>query len=191
VSAGPPDIVVDHSPAWADVGVEDDVETWAPAAAGQLWAASGQPHSALDVRLLAARLELMARSAFVVPCFGAFVFCPELARGPRAVLHLTGLRHPPGSWEEQIIDDILLPTDQQLLTPEVEHLNGPGLRRIRIRQRAWAEEDRTITDHIAYLFLFEEGAWVLSTSLPDPREAERWLADLDESSAGVQLQEVL
>jgi hypothetical protein len=40
----------------------------------------------------------------------------------------------------------------------------------------------------AYLYPFDEGAWVLSTSLPDPREADRWLPDLDELSAGLQLQ---
>jgi hypothetical protein len=189
MSEGPPDIVVDFSPAWAQVSWGDDIEAWAPAAADRLWAASGGPRSDLDVRRLAAELEVMARSAFVVPCFGAFVFCPELARGPRAVLRLTGLRYEPGTGEREIIEEVVLPDDQQLIAPEVEHLNGPVLRRIRIRQRAWTDKERVIADYIAYVFPFDEGAWLLSTSLPDPREAERWLADLDQLSAGVQLRE--
>ena len=185
---GPPDIVVDHSPAWVQVSWGEDVDAWAPRAAAQLWAGSGQPHSELDVEVLAAKLRLMGHSAFQVPCFGAFVFCPELSRGPRAVVRLTGVRYPADEAAGRLVDDVLLPAGQQLLEPQVEQLTGPGLPRTRVRQRAWTEEDRDIADYIAYLYPFDEGAWVLSTSLPDPREADRWLADLDELSAGLQLQ---
>ena len=186
---GPPDIVVDLSPAWTQVSWGDDIEAWAPWAAERLWTASGRPFSDLDVRMLATELEGTARGAFAVPCFGAFVFCPELTRGPRAVLRLTGLRFPDGMGEQEIIDQVLLPAELRLVPPEVEYPTGPGLRRIRIRQRAWTEKERTIADHIAYVFPFDEGAWLLSTSLPDPLEAERWLADLDELSAALQLRE--
>ncbi|WP_097181991.1 hypothetical protein [Blastococcus haudaquaticus] len=190
VGDGPPDIVVDYPAGWAQVSADDDIAGWAPAAADQLWASSGQPYSALDVQVLGAQLEIMARSAFVVPCFGAFVFCPELARGPRAVFRLSGLRFPRGTPDDRIVDDILLPGGQQLVEPQVEHLSGPGLRRFRVRQRAWTEESRALSDFIAYVFPFESGGWVLSTSLPDPREAERWLPHFDELAAGVQWQEV-
>ncbi|WP_147251767.1 hypothetical protein [Blastococcus sp. TF02-8] len=185
---GPPDIVVDFSPAWVQLSWGEDVDAWAPAAAAALWQATGQPHGVQDVAVLAATLEVMARSAFLVPCFGAFVFCPEPARGPRAVLRLTGIRCSGGTDGARLVEEILLPDGQQLLTPQVEHMSGPGLPRTRIRQRARAEEDRTISDHIAYLFPFGQGAWVLSTTLPDTAEVERWLPDLDELSAGVQLQ---
>lgn len=186
---GPPDIVVDFSPAWASVTWGADIDSWAPAAAERLWSSSGQPFSELDIRLLAAKLDVMARSAFVVPCFGAFVFCPELGRGPRAVLRLTGVRFPSGSEERDMIEEVTLSTDQQLLAPAVEQMCGPGLRRIRIRQRTWMEDKRVVADHIAYLFPFEGSAWLLSTLLPDPREADRWLADFDELSTGVHMRE--
>jgi hypothetical protein len=172
VSAGPPDIVVDYSAAWTQVSIGDDIDSWAPAAAEQLWAAAGQPYS-------------------VVPCFGAFIFCPDLSRGPRAVVRLNALRYAAGFADEEIIEELLLPDAQQLLRPEVEHLAGAGLRRLRIRQRAYTDEDRTVADYIAYVVPFEEGAWALSVSFPDPRDAERWLPELDALSAGVQLQATL
>jgi hypothetical protein len=187
VTDGPPDIVVDHSAAWTPVSPDDDIPTWAHRSAQTMWASSEQPYSEFDTQLLGAKLEVMGRSAFVVPCFGAFVFCPELARGPRAVLRLSGVRYPLGTDEDAVVQDLLLPAEQQLLPPEVEHLSGPGLRRVRVRQRAWTDESRAVADYIAYIVPFQEGAWVLSTSLPDPREAERWLPDLDQLAAGVRV----
>lgn len=191
MSAGPPDIVVDYSAAWTQVSIGDDIDSWAPAAAEQLWAATGQPYSDLDVTLLSTQLGLLARGAFVVPCFGAFIFCPDLSRGPRAVVRLNALRYAAGFADEEIVEELLLPDAQQLLRPEVEHLAGAGLRRLRIRQRAYTDEDRTVADYIAYVVPFEEGAWALSVSFPDPRDAERWLPELDALSAGVQLQATL
>ena len=184
VTGGPPDIDVDFSAAWVSVTFDDDLAAWAPDAARRLWALSG---SAFDVRLLATDLELAARSAFVVPCFGAFVFCPEPARGPRAVLRVSGLAYPAGTDEQEILDAILIPAEQQLLPPQIEDIEGPGLRRVRIRQRAWSTNTGAVVDHIAYLFPVADGAWLLSTAMPDHREAERCLPDLDELAAGVQL----
>ena len=188
MSGGPPPVVVDHSAAWAQVSVGDDIAAWAPLAAGRMWSLSGRPYSALELRLLAAKLHIMASSAFVVPCFGAFVFCPEPVRGPRAVFRLSGLRYPAGTEDQQIVDDILLPAEQQLVPPEVRHVDAPGLRRFRVRQRAWTESSGAVSDYLGYVYPFEEGAWLLSTALPDPREAERWLPDLDELVAGLRLQ---
>ena len=189
VSVPVPDVVVHHSSAWAQLSPEEDVAVWAPDAADRLWSASGQPYSALDVEILGAQLEVLGRSAFAVPCDGTFVFCPELSRGPRAALRLTCLRYPPGAAVEEIVDDLLMPAEVQLLQPLVERDQGPGQRHLRVRQRACSSVDRAVLDHIAYVFPFQEGAWVLSTALPDPREAERWLPDFDVFAAGVRLQE--
>jgi len=190
VSVPLPDIVVHHSTAWVQVSPEDDVAAWAPDAADRLWSASGQPYSALDVAILSAQLEVLGRSAFTVPCAGAFVFCPELSRGPRAVLRLTQLSCPPGAAAEEAVDDLLMPAELQVLQPQVEHSRGPGQQHLRVRQRACTAADRAVLDYIAYVFSFQGGAWVLSTALPDPREAERLLGDFDLFAAGARLQEV-
>jgi hypothetical protein len=188
VSVPLPDIVVHHSTAWAQVSPERDVAAWAPDAADLLWSASGQPYSALDVDILGAQLEVLGRSAFTFPCAGAFVFCPDLSRGPRAVLRLTPLSCRPGAAAEEIVDDLLLPAESQLPQPQVEHGQGAEQRHLRVRQRACSAADRAVYDHIAYVFPFPAGAWVLSTALTDPREAERLLPDLDHFAAGVRLQ---
>ena len=188
MTGGPPDIDVDFSADWVSVTSDDDLAAWGPEAARELWARSGgEPGSDFDVQLLAAELELAAKCAFVLPCFGAFVFCPEPSRGPRAVLRVSGLAYPAGTDEQEVLDAILIPAEQQLLPPQIGQLAGPGLRCLRVRQRAWSTESGAVTDHIAYLLPFDGGAWMLSTAIPDPREAERWLADLDELAAGVQL----
>lgn len=184
-----PDIVVHHSSAWAQLSPDDDVAAWAPDAADRLWSASGQPYGALDVDMLRAQLEVLGRSAFVVPCAGAFVFCPEPSRGPRAALRLTQLSCPPGAAVEETVDDLLLPAELQLLQPQVEHSQGSGQRHLRVRQRACSAADRAVFDYMAYVFPCPEGAWVLSTALTDPREAERLLSDFDVFAAGVRLEE--
>jgi hypothetical protein len=190
VSLAAPDVVVHHSAVWVHVSVGDDIAAWAPLAADRLWSASEQPFSALDVQILGAQLEVVGRSAFVVPCSGAYVFCPELSRGPRAALRLTCVPYQPGVAVEETVDDILMPAERQVLQPQVEHHQRPGQQRLRVRQRACSAADRAVYDYIAYVFPFHEGAWVLSTCLADPREAERWLPDFDELAAGVRCQEV-
>ncbi|RZU32714.1 hypothetical protein [Blastococcus saxobsidens] len=185
---GPPDIVVDFSAAWTRVLPDDDIAGWARAAAERTWALSGVQPSALDAEMLAAEYTVLARVALTTPCFGAFVFCPEPSRGPRACVRLIGLRHPAGVEDRTLIDQFLLPAERQLLSPQVEQATDAGLRRIRIRQRAWSADTGKVSDHIAYVFPGDEGAWALTTSLPDPRETELLLSDLDELAAGVRLQ---
>ncbi len=187
--AGPPDVCVHHSAAWVHVSVDDDVAAWAPLAAHRLWSASEQPFSALDVQILEAQLEVVGRSAFVVPCSGAYVFCPESSRGPRAALRLTCVPRPPGVAVEETVGDILMPAELQVLQPQVEHHQRAGQRHLRVRQRACSAVDRAVYDYIAYVFPFHEGAWILSACLADHREAERWLPDFDVFAAGVRLQE--
>ncbi|WP_104524984.1 hypothetical protein [Blastococcus atacamensis] len=188
LTVGPPDIVVDFSAAWVQVGPDDDLAGWASAAAQRIWALGGGPPSRLDAEILAAEFTVLAKVAFAVPSFGALVFCPEPSRGPRACVRLMGLRYSPGIEESSIVEEFLLPAEQQLLPPEVEQSTDAGLRRIRIRQRAWSADTGRVADHIAYLFPCDEGAWALTTSLPDPHEAELMLADLDQLAASVQLQ---
>jgi hypothetical protein len=185
VIAGPPGIVVGFSTAWAHVSVDDDVAAWAFTAAREMWALPGaEPARPLDVEVLAAEFEVLARAAFVRPCSGAFVLCPDPSHGPRAVLRLTWLPYPLETGDATIVEELLLPAERQLLPPQVEFAGDPGLRRIRIRQRAWSAGTGVVSDHIGYVFPCEGGAWTLSTSLPDPLEAERWLADLDQLAAG-------
>ncbi|MCA0146561.1 hypothetical protein [Blastococcus sp. LR1] len=187
VTGGPPDIVVDFSAAWAQVGPDDDLADWAAAAARRSWTLAGVEPSAVDADLLAAEFTVLAKAAFAVPSFGAFVFCPEPSQGARAAVRLIGLRYPAGTEDGVIVEEFLLPAEQQLLPPQVEQSTDSGLRRIQIRQRAWSADTGNVSDHIAYVFPCEEGAWALTTSLPDPREAELLLADLDELAAGLQL----
>ncbi|NEK86961.1 hypothetical protein GCU60_14545 [Blastococcus saxobsidens] len=187
LTGGPPDIVVDFSAAWARVLPDDDLADWARSAAEQAWALSGARPSALDEERLAAEFTILARVAFQSPCFGAFVFCPAPSQGVRACVRLIGLRYPPGTEGGTIVDEFLLPAERQLLEPQVEQSTDAGLRRIRIRQRAWSADTGRVSDHVAYVFPGDDGAWALTTSLPDPREAELLLADLDELAAGVQL----
>ena len=185
-----PDITVDYSHLWAHVAAGDDIDSWAPGAAQRLWAGSGDPYSRMDVDLLATRLALLAEGAFATQCLGAFFLCPELSRGPKAVVRLNGMRYPAGTADEEIVQEILLPDEMQLLPPEVTHLAGSGLRRIRMRQRAYTDETRTISDYISYVVPFDEGAWILSVAFPDSRDADRWLPELDALTEGVQLQAV-
>ncbi|MGY1703943.1 hypothetical protein ACI79C_05155 [Geodermatophilus sp. SYSU D00697] len=189
MTAAPPDITVDYSALWAHSTSADDLTVWAPQAARQLWTASGQPHSRLDVDRLAAKLEVLATAAFRTECFGAFFLCPEPARGPRSVVRLDGLRYPAGTPVDAVVDEVLLPVELQLLEPHVEHLAGPGAHRIRVRQRAFREDTRTVSDHVTYVFPFTEAAWLLSVAFPDPRDTEQWLPELDALASGVQVDE--
>ena len=185
--ATPPDITVEYSGLWAHVAAGDDVDTWAPQAAERLWAGSGGPYSRLDVDLLATRLALLADGSFATQCLGAFFLCPELGRGPKAVVRLLGMRFAVGTSDEEIVQQLLLPDEVQVLRPEVTSLSETGPRRIRIRQRAYTDDTRTISDHVTYVVPFEEAAWVFSVAFPDPRDADRWLPELDELTSGVQV----
>jgi hypothetical protein len=189
MSAAPPDITVDHSGLWAHATSADDLRRWAPEAARRLWSSSGQPYSELDVERLAVKLALLAEAAFRSECFGAFFLCPEPARGPRSVVRLNGLTYAAGTPVDEVVEEVLLPNELQLLPPQVEHLAGPGPRRIRVRQRAYDEDTRTVSDHVVFVLPFDEAAWLLSVSFPDPRDAERWLPELDALVAGVQVTE--
>jgi hypothetical protein len=185
VTAAPPDIVVEHSASWAHATSADVLEQWAPQAAERLWSASGQPCSELDLERLALKLEVLAAAAFRTECFGAFFLCPEPARGPLAVVRLNGLTYPAGTPVDAVVEEILLPAELQLLEPQVEHLAGPGSHVVRVRQRAYAEHTRAVSDRVVHVLPFEEAAWLLSVSFPDPRDTERWLPELDALAAGV------
>ena len=104
-----------------------------------------------------------------------------------SVVRLDALTNPSGTGVEEVVDDVLLPGEQQLLPPQVDHLAGPGVRRVRIRQRAHTDDTRSLSDHVSYVFPFDDAAWVLSVSFLDPLEAERWLPELDTLAAGLQL----
>ena len=188
MTGSPPDIVVDHSPLWAAVTVGDDIDPWSVGAADDLWRRSEQPYSRLDVQRLAAKLAVLGEAVQRSGSFGAFFLCPELARGPQSVVRLNGLSHPPDMDLQEVLDDFLFPAGQQLLQPQVEHIAGPGLPRVRVRQRAYTDDDtRSLSDFVAYFFPFDDAAWVLSVSFLDPLQAERWLPELDALAAGVQL----
>jgi hypothetical protein len=188
VSGTPPDIVVDFSALWAQVAAGDDVERWAPAAADGLWRWSGQPHSRSDVERLAAELAVLGEAAQRSGAYGAFFLCPELGRGPMAVVRLNGLTYPSGTSVHEVVDDFLFPEEMQLLPPDVLHVSGPGVPRVRVRQRAYTDDTRSISEYVSYVFPFDGAAWVLSVSFLDPRQADRWLEELDTLAAGVQLQ---
>jgi hypothetical protein len=187
VTAAPPDIVVDHSALWAPVTAGDEIEPWSVATAQDLWRRSGQPHSRPDVDRLAAKLAVLGEAVQRSDSYGGFLLCPDLARGPLSVVRLNGLSHPDLD-VQAVLDDFLFPAEQQLLRPEIEHVSGPGLPRIRVRQRAYTDDDtRSLTDFVAYFFPFHDASWVLSVSFLDPLQAERWLPELDALAAGVQL----
>jgi hypothetical protein len=189
VTAAPPDIAVDYSALWTHATSADDLGTWAPRAAERLWSASGQPYSRLDVDRLSAKLEVLAAAAFRTECFGAFFLCPEPARGPLSVVRLNGMVYPAGTPVDAVVDEVLLPGGTQLLQPEVEHQTGPGPRRVRVRQRAYTEDTRALSDFVTYVLPFDDAAWLLSVSFPDPREAEQWLPELDALVAGIEITE--
>ncbi|WP_100501243.1 hypothetical protein [Geodermatophilus chilensis] len=90
---------------------------------------------------------------------------------------------------DAVVDEVLLPAELQLLQPEIEHLAGPGPRRIRIRQRAFREDTRTVSDHVTYAFPFDQAAWLLSVAFPDPRDTDQRLPELDALAAGVAVDE--
>ena len=185
MTAAPPDITVDYSSLWAHATSADDLETWAPQAAEQVWRGTRQPYTALDVARLAAKLGVLAEAAFASGCFGAFFLCSEPARGPTAVVRLTGMSYPAGTSTDEILDEILLPAANQLLTPEVQHVTAGGQQRIRVRQRAYTDDTRTLSDYVTYVLPFDDAAWLLSVAFPDSRDADRWLAELDALAAGV------
>lgn len=187
MSDTPPDIVVDFSPLWASISLGDDVDAWAPAAADGLWHRSEQPYSRFDVERLAAKLVVLGEAVQRSGSHGGFFFCPELARGPRAVVRLNALTYPGGATVQEVVDDFLFPAELQLLTPQVEHVSGVGLTRVRIRQRAYTDDTRSLSDYLSYVFPFDEAAWVLSVSFLDPLHLDRCLPDLDALAAGVQL----
>ena len=184
--AGPPDITVDYSGIWAHATPDDDPDPWARATAPRLWQATGDPFSQLDVERLSAKLALLAEAALSTDCLGAFLLCPEPARGPVAVVRLNGMVYPTGTPEEAVIDDLLLPPAQQVLTPQVEHLPG-GLRRVRLRQRAYDEETGTIGEYLTWVLPFDDAAWLLSVSFADHRVAEQWLPEIDALTEAVQV----
>jgi hypothetical protein len=185
VSAAPPDITIDRSGLWAQANAADDLEAWAPRAAEEVWRSTGQPYTRLDVERLAAKLQLLAEAAFGTGCFGALFFCPEPGRGPLAVVRLNGMSYPAGTTTEAILDEVLLPSENQLFPPEVEEAPRAGRHRIRVRQRAYTDDTRTVSDYVTYVFPFDEAAWLLSVAFADPRDADRWLAELDALADGV------
>jgi hypothetical protein len=189
VTGTPPDIVVDHSASWAHVTATDEVDAWGPAAAEELWRRSRQPYSRTDVDRLAAKLRLLGAAVQRSGSYGAFFLCPELARGPMATVRLNGLTYPSGTDLQQVIDDFLFPVELQLLEPEVHHVAGSHLPHVRIRQRAYTDETRSLSDHVAYVFPFDDAALVLSVSFLDPLQSAQWLPELDVLAGGVQLQE--
>jgi hypothetical protein len=187
VTGSPPDVVVDYSTLWTHVTLTDDLGAWAPSAADGMWRRSRQPYSALDVQRLAGKLAVLAEAVQRSQSFAGFFFCPELARGPQAVVRLNGLTYRDGATVDEVVEDFLFPAELQLLTPQVEHVAGPGLRRVRIRQRAYTDDTRSLSDFLSYVFPFDEAAWVLSVSFLDPLQLDRWLPELDALAAGVQL----
>lgn len=186
--SAPPDITVDYSHAWVHITLGQDVDNWATEAAEQLWAAGEGPYSPLDVDLLASRLRALAEGLLATRSVGGFFLCPELARGPRAVVRLNALTYPTGTADEEILREVVLPDEEQVMPPEITELAGPGPRRIRIRQRAYAEDTRTVSDHVTYVLPFEGAAWILSTAFTDPQAADGSLTALDALIAGIELQ---
>jgi hypothetical protein len=192
VTLAPPDITVDHSPLWVHATSADDVDAWSVPAAEDLWAIADRPPADGDVERLASRLALLAEAAFATECFGAFLLCPDPARGPIAVVRLSGATFPAGTSLDDLVEEFLLPDEHHLVPPQVELATGRGLAQVRLRQRAWTDDTRTVADYLSWLLPFQgdDGgtAWLLSVSFPDPRDADRWLDELDALAAGVQLQ---
>lgn len=192
MTTSPPDITVDHSVLWVHASSADDVDAWSVRAAQELYATAGGPAQDGDVERLAARLALLAEAAFATDCFGAFFLCPDPARGPLAVVRLNGATFATGTTLDELVEQFLLPSEQQLLAPQVEH--DPGRARVRLRQRAWTDETRAVSDYLTWLLPFEAddddggAVWLLSVSFPDPRDADRWLDELDALADGVRVQ---
>jgi hypothetical protein len=57
----------------------------------------------------------------------------------------------------------------------------------RCAHRHGADDTRSLSDFLSYVFPFDEPAWVLSVSFLDPLELDRWLPQLDDLAAGLQL----
>ena len=185
--SAPPDITVDSSPLWVAARSDADPERWAAGAARTAWERTSGPFRRRDVTLLATRLAVSAEIAFATGCSGVFFLLPEPACGPVAGVRLNGIRWARGTSLGEVVEDLLLPADRHLLPPRIEHLSGPGARRILLRQRAATEHTRAAADHLTWLVPYDEAGWLLSLSFPDPRQADRWLPDLDALAAAVRV----
>lgn len=76
---------------------------------------------------------------------------------------------------------------------EITHMKtaaGP-CQRVRLRYAEGQGPERSLGEHVAYLWVFEEyGAAIMMTmTLPDILQAARWLPALDELALGVWLQQ--
>ena len=183
----PPDIAVTHSALWVQATSADDPDAWGAATAAARWQTAGGQHTPAQVRLLAAQLSALAEVAFATGCFGAFVLVPDPARGPVGVARLNAVQCEPGGDPDQLARDLLLPDELQLLPPEVTVLEAPCGPARRIRQRAFSEHTRAVSDYLTFAYAFADAAWVLTMSFPQPSDTEDWLPELDLLAQGVDL----
>jgi len=95
------------------------------------------------------------------------------------------------AWEElleQLAPEV--PGDYPREIIPMETKAGP-CRRLRLRYAEGQGPERTLGEHIGYLWVFEEyeAAVMMTVTFPDPLQAVRWLPALDELARGVWLQQ--
>ena len=183
----PPDISADPAPFWAWADSAQDLNAWAPVAADQVWQASSLPFSASDVQRTAQQLHEAASVVFSTGARAAFLLCPEPPSGIVAGVRLNAIALDDGASAQDLREELLFPAELQLLAPEQWELETPAGPALRLRQRAFLEDTRAVSDYLSYTWVFPGAAWLLSTSFPDHRVADVWAPAVDELAASVSL----
>lgn len=195
-----PPLVVDYNQLWleAELRGAGDGKRWAWRAAAELlsrpqWA---ELRTAKGEKRLTALLEqaaVIARKQQDASM--GFILIPSPAEGIRGMaafcpVDLAG-HGGDEAWSElleQIAPEI--PGDYPREITHMKTAAGP-CQRVRLRYAEGQGPERSLGEHVAYLWVFEEyGAAIMMTmTLPDILQAARWLPALDELALGVWLQQ--
>jgi len=196
-----PPLVADFSQLWLQADVRGDNADWAAQAAADLlsrpqWAAYRTVDGEQRLTALLRQAAVIARKQAGGSASMGFILFPSPEEGIKGMaafspVDLAG-RDAAEAWDDlldQLAPDV--PSDYPRDITAMETKAGE-CRRLRMRYAAGDGPERSIGEHVAYLWVFGEyGAAVMMTiSFPSLLEAARWLPALDELAAGVWLQEL-
>jgi hypothetical protein len=195
-----PPLVVDFNQLWLSADVRGDNADWVGQAVAELlsreqWAAYRTADGKKRLTALMRQAAVIARKQAGGSATMGFILFPSPEEGIKGMaafspVDLAG-RDVAEAWDDlldQLAPDV--PGDYPRDITPMETKAGE-CRRLRMRYAAGDGPERSIGQHVAYLWVFGEyGAAVIMTiSFPSLLEAARWVPALDELAAGVWLQE--
>lgn len=179
---------VDAPVGWLDLPLDRDPQAWAAEIAAGLRPDGAAEDAWLSREVLTSQLLLLAEQVQRTRPAAAFAHLPQEA-GPDLVVEVLLLDLHDGTDLEDVVEEVVMPAEQQVDAAQREDLASPAGTAVRVRQRWQAGPERVVLDTTSYLWPVpdQRAALLMTSTTGDLVAAERGQQDLDDLARSLRL----